>query len=120
MNQDYSFYYISLIFLNVIMNETIINKLKHLKNQYLKEGFIIEGVFGSYAKGAQEERSDIDILFELNQEFKLRNKGFKAIARLDEIQNEISEKLGVKADLAQKSALGKIAAKYILPEIVYV
>jgi predicted nucleotidyltransferase len=86
----------------------------------LAEGFIIEGVFGSYSRDDFDRSSDIDILYELDKGFKDKYKGFKAIARLDAINKEISSMLNIEADLVQKSTLGEIAAKYILPEVIYV
>ena len=102
------------------MNKDIIQKLTDLKNLFINEGFIIEGVFGSYSRAEETEISDIDILFELNQDFKGKYKGFKAISRLDSIKEMISLTLKLDADLVQKSTLRKNAADYILKDIIYV
>ncbi|MBM2816274.1 MAG: NTP-binding protein [Ignavibacteria bacterium] len=102
------------------MNNDILNKISELKKQFLAEGFIIEGIFGSYVRDENNQLSDIDILYDLNREFKEKFKGFKAIARLDAIQKNISSILNIETDLVQKSSLGKISAKYILPEVYYV
>jgi predicted nucleotidyltransferase len=102
------------------MNKDILNKVTEIKNQLLSDGFIIEGVFGSYSREDNNLSSDIDILYELDRAFKDNYKGFKAIARLDDIQKKISEYLNIQADLVQKSTLGEIASRYILPEVHYV
>ena len=102
------------------MNEQILNKVIELKEQLLKEGFIIEGIFGSYIKGDFNQNSDIDILYNLDRTFKDKYKGYKAIAQIDIIQKTISSKLNIQADLIQKNSLGKVSAKYILPEVFYV
>lgn len=102
------------------MNKDILNKVTEIKNQLLSDGFIIEGVFGSYSREDYHHSSDIDILYELDKTFKDKYKGFKAIARLDDIQKKISELLNIHADLVQKSTLGEIACRYILPEVYYV
>jgi uncharacterized protein len=102
------------------MNKDILNKIVEIKEQFSTEGFIIEGVFGSYSRDDFNSLSDIDILYDLDKEFKEKYKGFKAIARLEAIQKKISSILNINADLVQKNTLGKIAAKYILPEVYYV
>ena len=102
------------------MNQEILNKVTELKKQLLTDGFIIEGIFGSYTRDDNNHHSDIDILYNLDKEFKERYRGFKAIARLDAIQKNISIYLKIEADLVQKSTLSEISAKYILPEVYYV
>lgn len=102
------------------MNEQILYKVIELKEQLLKEGFIIEGIFGSYIRDDFNQKSDIDILYDLDKSFKDKYKGFKAIAQIDIIQKLISSTLNIQADLVQKSTLGKVSSKYILPEVFYV
>ena len=93
-------------FLKIIkMNKDILNKIVEIKEQLLDDGFIIEGVFGSYTKDNFNEFSDIDILYNLDKSFKDKYQGFKAIARLDAIQKEVSFLLNIEADLVQKSSL---------------
>jgi hypothetical protein len=102
------------------MNKEILNKVLEIKEHFLAEGFIIEGIFGSYSRDDFNQSSDIDILYDLDKVFKDKYKGFKAVAQLDDIQRRISLLLNIKADLVQKSTLGVIASKYILPEVYYV
>jgi predicted nucleotidyltransferase len=102
------------------LNNDILNIVKEFKDQFSDEGLIIEGIFGSYSRGDFNSNSDIDILFDLNKEFRNKYRGFKAIARLDAIQNMMSQRLKIKVDLVQKSSLNMIGLKYILPEIFYV
>jgi predicted nucleotidyltransferase len=40
-----------------------------MKRKYEPEGFVIIGIFGSYSRGEQTQKSDIDILFEMNSDF---------------------------------------------------
>ncbi|MCO5251497.1 MAG: nucleotidyltransferase domain-containing protein [Candidatus Kapabacteria bacterium] len=91
-----------------------------MKKQLLAEGFVIEGVFGSFRRDESDTNSDIDILYDLDNVFRDKYKGFKAVARLDAIQEYISLILGIQADLVQKKYLGTVSAKYILPEVYYV
>lgn len=102
------------------MDNEILTKIVEIKKQFLDDGFIINGIFGSYRRNDNNQNSDIDILYELGQNFRDKYKGFKAVARLDDIQDTISSILGIKADLVQKQTLGTISAKYILPEVYYV
>lgn len=102
------------------MNKNILEKLVYLKNQFLDEGFIIKGVFGSYVRNENTPNSDIDILYILSPKFRDRYKGFRAIARLDYIQDTISNDLGIKVDLVQRTTLNSISAKYIIPEAINV
>jgi hypothetical protein len=102
------------------MNSKLIEQILQLKKKFESDGFIIEGVFGSYVRGENKPDSDIDLLIELNDEFKDKYKGFIAIRRLDEISRFISEYLQIEADLVQKSTLNPIARKYILSEMAYV
>ncbi len=102
------------------MNQEIIDKVKSLKNLLSADGFIIEGIFGSYLRGDNNAKSDIDILYDLNSDFRNNYKGFKAVAKLDTIQEFISENLSIEADLVYKKSLNSISAKYILPEVKYI
>jgi len=97
-----------------------LEEIKKLKQEFKKEGFIIEGVFGSYARGEATKQSDIDILYSLEEKF-YKEKGFEAIIRLNEIKEYLAKKLKTPSvDLAPKNALSKTAKKYILKEIIYV
>jgi len=98
----------------------ILKKLKILKKELAYEGFIIEGIFGSYARGDQNEKSDVDILYHLNQTFLDKNRGFIGFKKLNDIKKHISKQLGKKIDLAPKNNLSKTGEKYILNEMVYV
>ncbi|WP_321468026.1 nucleotidyltransferase domain-containing protein [Halarcobacter sp.] len=98
----------------------ILNQLKVLKEQLKTDGFIIDGIFGSYARGENTDNSDIDILYHLENEFYTKYSGFIGFKRLDEIKNLISKTLNKKIDLAPKNNLSKTAQKYILNEVEYV
>ena len=55
------------------------------------------GVFGSYARNENTSKSDIDIL--------VRFKSTLSLLQLVHVENEISEKLGIKVDLITKGAV---------------
>jgi len=97
-----------------------LNIIKELKSELSEDGFIIEGVFGSRVREDYTEISDLDILYEIEKNFRDKYKGFKAIARIDNIRDFLSAQLNVNVDLVQKSTLNPIGRKYILPELVNV
>jgi len=88
--------------------------LKEHENE-LKEKYGVKeiGIFGSYLRGEAKKGSDVDILVE-----------FKVDARISlldfvELENYLSDLLGVKVDLVEKSALKPRIGKQILREVVY-
>ncbi len=102
------------------MQKEILDKIKMLKDRYQGEGLNIIGVFGSSARGQRTEKSDIDILYEIDETFYRTHPGWAALAAIDEIQAAIEKELNCKVDFANKNALNEIGKKYILPEVLYV
>ena len=98
----------------------IFNKIKSLKDTLKSDGFIIDGIFGSYARDEYTKDSDVDILYHLNEIFYKKYSGFIGFKKLDEIKKIISTTIDKKIDLAPKNNLSKTAQKYILDEVVYV
>ncbi len=92
--------------------EEIKSKLEEHK-PILKEKFKVEniGVFGSYLKGEQNRKSDLDILVEFSEIIGL----FKFI----ELEDFLSKELGVKVDLVMKEVLKPRIKEGILREVVY-
>jgi predicted nucleotidyltransferase len=82
----------------------------------LKEKFQVEtiGIFGSYRRGEQTRKSDIDILVEFSANAQI---GFFKFLDLEEF---LSKKLGVKVDLVTKGALKPYIGERILQEVVMV
>lgn len=80
---------------------------------YLKEQFKIKkiGIFGSYARGEQSDKSDIDILIELGLPFGF----FKFI----ELEDYLSRKLEIKVDLVTVDALKPLIKPIIMEEAIY-
>ena len=64
------------------------------------------GVFGSYVRGDQDSKSDLDMLVEVR-----RPVGFVKFIRLE---NHLSQLLGVKVDLVTKKALKPHIGRRIL------
>ncbi len=102
------------------MNQRILSTIKSVKKKLQEDGFIIDGIFGSYARDEANANSDIDILYHLDESFYQRYKGFIGFKRLDEIKAFIAQKTDTKIDLAPKNNLSKTAQKHILSEVIYV
>jgi predicted nucleotidyltransferase len=102
------------------MKKGLVEKIEQAKSKYAQEGFIILGVFGSAARGEETQESDVDILYKLNRAFRKRYKGLAAFERIMDIREELARALNCQVDLADRSSLGELGRKYILPETIYV
>ena len=104
----------------IMINPDILMQVKKLKIDFLTRGLLITGFFGSFAKGLETPKSDVDLLFEETPEFKEKYKGFARVYQLTLLKEEMEKELGRKVDLVNKNTLGAIGKKYILKEVVYV
>jgi len=95
--------------------EEIKKRLAELKPS-LREEFKVTsiGVFGSYLRGEVKRGSDLDVLVEFEESAGLSLLDFVGL------ENYLSEALGVKVDLVEKSALKPRIGKRILEEVVNV
>ncbi len=100
--------------------KTILKKLRQIKKKYEKNGFVILGIFGSYARNEENESSDLDILYELSSVFRANFKGFKAIAEINRIKEDLEDYFGMKIDLVDRSTQNSSKPSPILAEAVYV
>ncbi len=96
----------------------LLDTLRELKESLRKEGFVIDALFGSYARGDFGPESDIDLLYHIEKPFIERYPGFRAVSRLDEIKRMLAQKLGKSIDLAPSNNLTKTGQKFILAESV--
>jgi predicted nucleotidyltransferase len=97
------------------MNSTdTIKKKLVLYKPVLTEKYRVKeiGIFGSYVRGEQKQKSDLDLLVDFTE----------SISLLDfiHLENELSVLLGVKVDLVMKNALKPRIGKHILEEVVCV
>ncbi len=81
--------------------------LPELKDRY---GVASLGIFGSYARGAEREGSDLDVLVEFSRSTDL----FEFV----DLKLHLSSLLGVNVDLVMKSALKPRIGERILQEVV--
>ena len=98
----------------------MIDNIKQLKRKYEPEGFIVLGIFGSYARNEEMPESDIDILYKMTDLFYKKYPGWNAVSILEKINRDFEKKLAKKVDFADKNALKRVGLKYILPEVQYV
>lgn len=91
-----------------------IRKIIRQHNSVLAEryGIAVVGVFGSYVRGEEKLKSDLDLLADI----------LKPISLLELVGAEIylSEVLGVKVDLVPKRSLREELKEFILREAVAV
>lgn len=96
------------------------NKLNQIKEiikerkKELEEKFKVKeiGIFGSYVKGGERKRSDVDILVEFKEPI--------GLFEFMELEEYLAKLLGLKVDLVSKKALKPIIGQYILKEVVYI
>ena len=96
---------------NVNEVESIMKKLKK-SMAILRDKYNVKNleIFGSYVRGEQKMRSDLDILVEFTETIDL----FKYI----ELENYMGEILGVKVDLVMKDTLKPRIKDRILNEAI--
>lgn len=95
--------------------ETIKQKIA-LHKEYLQKTYGVEeiGVFGSFARGDNNENSDIDISIELNRKVAV---GLFEFARM---QFYLEDVLGRKVDLVIKSGIKPLIKDRILAQLIIV
>jgi uncharacterized protein len=82
----------------------------------LREKYAVReiGIFGSYVRGEQKKKSDVDVLVEFEQSANLSLLDFIGM------ENYLSDVLGVKVDLVEKHTLKPRIGKHVLEEVVNV
>jgi uncharacterized protein len=70
------------------------------------------GIFGSFVRGEQKKRSDIDILVEYSE--------LPDLLKLIELENRLQKLLKRKVDLIEKSGIRTELRERILEEVVYI
>ena len=89
--------------------ETLRQQLPLLAERYQVESF---GVFGSYVRHEQRSGSDLDVLVTFREP--------PSLLRFIELENYLSDTLGVKIDLVMKDGLKPRIGQRILKEVVAV
>lgn len=68
-------------------------------------------LFGSYLRNEQTPESDVDILLDLDDRQPM------SLLRFIQLENELSDLLGKRVDLVEKSALKPVIGQRILAEV---
>ena len=91
-----------------------IEKILKENKAILAERFKVQeiGIFGSYVRGEQKEKSDVDILVSFYEPISL----FEFM----DMEEFLTQILGVKVDLVSKKALKPRIGKYVLEEVIYI
>lgn len=69
------------------------------------------GIFGSYVRQEQTETSDVDVLVEFYE--------IPSLLKFVNLENYLSDNLGVKVDLVHKAGLKPRIGERILAEVTY-
>jgi len=92
----------------------ILSVLKSNKNRLSKLGIREVGLFGSYARGEQSDKSDIDILIDFNPEMENYDNYMAAYDLFEALfRNE-------KVEIVTKNGLSPYIGPRILNEVMYV
>lgn len=78
------------------INKTILSSLIHYNPEMI-------GLFGSYSRNENKKESDIDIYVKFKESLSL--------LQLIRIENELSEKFGIKVDLVTEGAINNMRIK---------
>lgn len=91
--------------------EKIKNILTGLK-PFLMERYKVKeiGIFGSYVRGEQKKKSDLDILVDFDEPISL--------LKFIELENYLRENIGLKVDLVMKDSLKPRIGSHIIKEVV--
>lgn len=84
-----------------------------LNKSMLQERYQVRelGIFGSYVRQEQNEASDVDVLVEFSE--------IPSLLKFVNLENYLSDSLGIKVDLVHKSGLKPRIGERILAEVVY-
>ncbi|MDE3144916.1 MAG: nucleotidyltransferase family protein [Bacteroidota bacterium] len=94
--------------------ENIISAIKLYKPEFSKLGVLNIGLFGSYLRNEQSEKSDIDLLIEFNPE---KENFDNYMAAYDLFENIFKN---IKVEVVTKNGLDKHIGPKILKEVLYV
>lgn len=70
-------------------------------------------IFGSYVRGEERKDSDLDLLAEFEERAKI------GLLEFIKVESHLSDLLGVKVELVEKSALKPRIGRRILKEVIY-
>ncbi len=84
---------------------------EHLPELQSRYGVRSLGVFGSYVRGEAKKSSDLDLLVDLGD-------SRISLLKFIELENYLSDLLGIKVDLVERKTLKPTIGEYILAEVI--
>jgi len=97
----------------LLWSKEIIGIKKKISPVLKKYGIKKAGIFGSYARGDQKKKSDVDILVEIKD-------SKMSLLGVIKIENELEDVPGLKVDLVEYKSLNHLIKNRILKEEVRV
>ena len=95
--------------------EEVKNILKEHKEEVSRKYKVSEiGIFGSFVRGEQRKRSDIDILVEFDQ------RNIPGLLKFIEMERYLEKLLRKKVELVRKGGIRPELRKIILKEVIYI
>src|SRR4030042_7128985 len=89
--------------------------LKEHKTEVIQKYRVSEiGIFGSFVRGEQKKRSDIDIIVEFH------HRNIPGLLKFIEMERYLEKLLRKKVDLVRKGGIRPEIRKVILKEVVYI
>ena len=90
------------------MNTTLLD-IKKIEKICRQNDVSLIGIFGSFARGEEQEQSDIDILVRFSKR--------KGILTLVKVEREFSEALGKKVDLLTEASLSPYIKDKVMDDL---
>jgi predicted nucleotidyltransferase len=100
----------------MINKDTILKILQQYNHQYKKSGFEFVSLFGSYARGAEDLFSDIDITYKIDHDRFFKDDGFAKLEKMEEIKKELESKFHKKIDMIPFNTKNKLLQKSLQSE----
>ncbi|GAB4192023.1 MAG: nucleotidyltransferase family protein [Coleofasciculaceae cyanobacterium] len=94
-----------------------LDEIKEILHQYkpmIRDKYKVSelGIFGSYIRGEQNEESDVDLLIDYEEA--------PSLLQLIDLENYLSDRLGIKVDVVTKRGLKPRIKERILSNVIYV
>lgn len=100
----------------VAVNQEFILKTLSDNRERLREEFGIEriGLYGSFARNEQTEKSDIDLVYSLTEGH------FLSLVERDRLYRILRRKLGRKLDIVNNKVMNPFVRYYMHKDVIYV
>lgn len=90
-----------------------IKKILKYQKPTIRERYSVTkiGIFGSYVRGEQKKKSDVDVLVEFEKPISL--------LKLVNLENFLADRIGIKVDVVPKEDIRHELKERILGEVIY-